>query len=155
MGVMAGGALVLVAALSALLVVIDIGTHRLPDRIVLPGIAGAAVLLAGQALVDADPGRLVWCLAAAAGCTAVLFVLAFINPHGLGLGDVKLGAMLGLPLGWLGWSAVVTGLLAAFVLNGLLILALLLAGRTGRRQEVPFGPSLVLGALVGVLFTWV
>lgn len=139
-----------VAGAAAVLVALDIATQLLPHRIVLPTLVLATVLLGLEALLGAGPGSFGRALAAALVATAILFVLAFINPAGLGLGDVVLAAPLGLVLGWLGWTALAIGLLAAFVLNGLLILALLLTGRTGRGREVPFGPSMVLGAAVAV-----
>jgi len=52
-------------------------------------------------------------------------------------------------LGWQGWSQVVVGTLAAFVVNGLVVAVLLLSGRVTRRSAVAFGPWLVLGAVLG------
>lgn len=150
LGVPAVMAFGVVAGAAAVLVALDIATQLLPHRIVLPTLVLATVLLGLEALLGAGPGSFGRALAAALVATAILFVLAFINPAGLGLGDVVLAAPLGLVLGWLGWTALAIGLLAAFVLNGLLILALLLTGRTGRGREVPFGPSMVLGAAVAV-----
>ncbi len=78
--------------------------------------------------------------------------LAMLYPAGLGLGDVKLAAALGLYLGWLGWSYPVVGTVAAFLVGGVVSLALLASGRAGRRTAVPFGPPMLLGALAAVLW---
>ncbi|XSS45450.1 hypothetical protein ACQBAU_13310 [Propionibacteriaceae bacterium Y2011] len=75
-------------------------------------------------------------------------MLAFVNLRGLGLGDVKLGALLGVTLGW---PAAVGGLLAAFVLNGVVIVIMVAARRTDPAGEVPFGPALVAGAALAVV----
>jgi len=73
-------------------------------------------------------------------------VLALASPGGLGMGDVKLAALLGLYLGWLGWAAVVLGALAGFVVQAVVALALLAARRIGLRGELPFGPAMLAGA---------
>jgi leader peptidase (prepilin peptidase)/N-methyltransferase len=78
--------------------------------------------------------------------------MALVYPAGLGLGDVKLAASLGLLLGWLGWTWVVVGLVAAVVLGGVVGLALLATGRAHRRSAVPFGPSMLVGGLVAVVW---
>jgi leader peptidase (prepilin peptidase)/N-methyltransferase len=79
-------------------------------------------------------------------------LLALVYPAGLGLGDVKLAAPLGLYLGWLGWSSALVGLVAAFLVGGLVGIVLLASGRAGRRTAVPFGPSMLVGALLAVLW---
>ena len=149
-GVFGSLAFAVVAGASAVLFVIDIAIHKLPHRIVLPTFVAAVVLLGVEALVGAGLGTWGRALSAALVATAVLFVLAFINPAGLGLGDVTFVAPLGLVLGWLGWGTLAVGLLAGFVLNGLLIGVLVAMRRSGRGAEVPFGPSLVLGAVFAV-----
>ncbi|NHB84107.1 hypothetical protein G7085_04165 [Tessaracoccus sp. HDW20] len=80
----------------------------------------------------------------------LLFVLAFINPRGFGLGDVKLGLSTGAALGWLagGWAGVVYALLGTavgFVLFGLTSVALLVSGKAGRDTDIAFGPFMVAG----------
>jgi leader peptidase (prepilin peptidase)/N-methyltransferase len=68
----------------------------------------------------------------------------------MGLGDVKFAPVLGAVVGWFGWGASIFGLLAAFVVGGMFSLALLLMGRS-RRQAIPFGPFMIVGALIGLL----
>jgi leader peptidase (prepilin peptidase)/N-methyltransferase len=84
----------------------------------------------------------------------VYLVLALVSPGGggLGFGDVKLAGVLGLLLGWLGWGPVVVSVLGAFVSGGVLALILLLAGRAGRSSHIAFGPSMIVGAWVAVMF---
>jgi leader peptidase (prepilin peptidase) / N-methyltransferase len=62
------------------------------------------------------------------------------------VGDVKLAPTLGLALGWLSWGTV-----AAFLLGGLAGLGGMLALGLSRKSRLPFGPWLVVGALLGVL----
>ncbi len=76
-------------------------------------------------------------------------VLALINPSGLGLGDVKLAGLLGAFLGWLGWQQVLLGTLAAFVCSAVVALALLATRRATKKTEFPFGPWMIVGAVIG------
>jgi leader peptidase (prepilin peptidase) / N-methyltransferase len=65
--------------------------------------------------------------------------------------DVKLAPTLGLPPGWLSWGTVAVGVVAAFLLAGLAGLGGMLALGLSRTSRLPFGPWLVVGALLGVL----
>ncbi len=79
------------------------------------------------------------------------FYLLLAATGGLGLGDVRLAGLLGLYLGWLGWTSLVTGTLTGFVLAGLTGAILMVAGRATRRTRLPFGPFMILGAFVAIL----
>jgi leader peptidase (prepilin peptidase)/N-methyltransferase len=85
---------------------------------------------------------------AAAAPAALGWVL---SPAGIGLGDVKLLALLGLVLGWFGWGALVAGLFLGLVVGSAVALALMAAGRAGLRTAVPFGPPLIAGAVLALL----
>ncbi len=137
------------------LAVIDWRTHLLPTRLVWPATAAAALLAVVAGLVSGDLDDL--------GRAGLGFVVAYgsyyalwwIYPRGLGFGDVRLAGVLGLALGYLGWGELATGLYAGFLLGGVGggLLALL---RVVRRRALPFGPFMVLGALVGVVWgRWV
>jgi leader peptidase (prepilin peptidase)/N-methyltransferase len=89
-------------------------------------------------------------LLAAAVLVAAYFTLAFIDPAGLGLGDVKFAAVIGLLLGWFGWSHVAVGTLLAFLINGLVALVVLLRRGKAEGSEVAFGPSMILGAVLAL-----
>jgi leader peptidase (prepilin peptidase)/N-methyltransferase len=68
----------------------------------------------------------------------------------MGFGDVKLAGLLGLYLGWLGWSPVLVGTFTGFLLGGVAGMALLLARRADRRTGIPFGPAMLAGALLAL-----
>ena len=72
----------------------------------------------------------------------------------MGFGDVRLSALLGFVLGYLGWAELLIGVYAAFLeftLPGL-VLAVVLRDRARLKAKVPFGPFLLLGALTGIAF---
>ena len=138
-------------AVALLLAVIDLREQLLPNRILLPGGIGAAVLLVLAAALDDGWPDLLRAAVAAAICFAVLLVMALLAPAGLGMGDVKLAGLLGLMLGWLGWPAVLLGFFAGFLLQALVGLVLLVLRRAGRRTELPFGPALLAGTFAAAL----
>jgi leader peptidase (prepilin peptidase)/N-methyltransferase len=68
----------------------------------------------------------------------------------MGFGDVKLAGVLGLYLGWVGWPSLAVGIFAAFLIGAVIGLALIAAGRGGRKTAVPFGPFMVVGTFIGL-----
>ncbi|HEY4152292.1 MAG TPA: prepilin peptidase [Pseudolysinimonas sp.] len=138
------------AAISVALTIIDIETHKLPNAIVLPGYAVGVALLGTAALLEGDLVGLGRMAAGAGILFGFYFLLAFISPRGMGMGDVKLAGVLGLFLGSLGWGQLAVGAGAGFVLGGLFSIILLITKRVGRKGGIPFGPWMLLGAWVGV-----
>ncbi|WP_432571070.1 prepilin peptidase [Kineococcus sp. SYSU DK005] len=138
------------AAVAVALSFIDLDVHRLPDVIVLPSYAVAAVLLLLASWGTGD-----WTAAgrALAGGTALylLYLVTFlVKPGGMGYGDVKLSGVLGAYLGWWGWDALAVGAFAAFLIGGAVALLVVLLGRGGRGTRIPFGPSMLAGALAAL-----
>jgi leader peptidase (prepilin peptidase) / N-methyltransferase len=122
---------------------IDLEHRIIPNRITALGAILALVI--GLALdPTGEPERLI--AATAAGGFLLLAALAY--PGGMGMGDVKLAAVMGLFLGRAVAPAILVGLLAG-VLLGMLVMARK-GTRAGRKTAVPFGPFLALGALVAV-----
>ena len=121
----------------------DLEQRLIPNKILVV----AAVL--GVAIVAAtDPGSLPERAVAAAGAGGVFFLAALAYPRGMGLGDVKLAAVMGLFLGRNVVPAIFVALLSG-ALVGLAILARHGAG--ARKKAIPFGPFLALGGMVGLL----
>jgi leader peptidase (prepilin peptidase)/N-methyltransferase len=143
-------ALLFLAATSISLALIDIDTHTLPNRIVLPAYPAGAVLLLCASFVEGDLSPLFTAVAGAAAMFAFYLALALAYPRGMGLGDVKLAGVLGLFLGWFGWSELVVGAFAAFLLGGAYAIVLLATHRVERGGGVPFGPWMLAGAWVGI-----
>ncbi len=140
------GELALGLCFCALLVVItltDLERRIIPNAVLL----GGAVL--GVAIAAAtDPSSLPERAIAAAGAGGFLLVVALAYPRGMGMGDVKLAAVMGLYLG----RAVVPALAVAVAAGALVGLVLLAReGSSARKRAVPFGPFLALGGVVGLL----
>jgi len=139
------------AAVGLALALIDLDCKRLPDVLTLPSTPVVLVLLAVAAALGSDSGRLVPAVLGGLALFVLYFALCFAYPAGMGFGDVKLAPVLGLAVGWLGWGAWAVGALLGFLYGGVFGIGLLLLGRGGRKTAVPFGPFMLLGALVSVL----
>lgn len=134
--------LVFGATLSAITLT-DLELRLIPNKILIVS------AIAGVALVAAfDPSSLPERAIAAAGAGGLLFAVALAYPRGMGLGDVKLAAVMGLYLG----RSVAPALLIGFAAGSIFGLALIARhGAAARKQAVPFGPFLALGGVAGLL----
>jgi leader peptidase (prepilin peptidase)/N-methyltransferase len=121
----------------------DLERRIIPNEILLVG------TVAGVALAAlADPGSLPERAIAAAAAGGLLFAIVLAYPRGMGLGDVKLAAVMGLYLG----RSVGPALLIAFAAGSLVGLALIARhGAAARKRAVPFGPFLAFGGMIGLL----
>jgi leader peptidase (prepilin peptidase)/N-methyltransferase len=140
-----GGELALGLVFCALLVVVtltDLDRRVIPNAVLLAGtVSGVAIAAATDA---ASLGERVMAAATAGG---LLFLVALAYPRGMGMGDVKLAAVMGLYLG----SAVAPALLIAFATGALLGLVLIARGGfAARKRAIPFGPFLALGGVVAL-----
>lgn len=135
----------------ALLVVIDLMVRRLPDVLVAGTTVALLLPLAVAAGMSDEWAAFGRGLLAAVVLLAGYFLLALIAPAGLGLGDVKFAFLIGGLLGWFGWSHVAIGTVLGFVINGAVALMVLLSRRGGRDTQVPFGPSMMSGAVCALV----
>ncbi len=138
------------AAISVALGLIDLDVKRLPNLIVLPSylVAGALLLLPAFVTPAWDSYLNAWLGAVA--LFGFYFLLAFIYPAGMGFGDVKLAGVLGLYLGWLGWGSLIVGGFLGFLLGALVGVAMMIGRRAGRKTMIPFGPFMLVGALIAI-----
>ncbi|WP_052273784.1 prepilin peptidase [Arthrobacter sp. L77] len=134
------------AAFGVLLGAIDARSKLLPNAVLVRFTAVALLLLLLAAAAGGHWGGLLGAAAGAAALFAVYFVLALVNPAGMGMGDVKLAAVLGLFGGWAGASAWLGTLLGGFLLGGLAGLGVLLIRRGSRGSTFPFGPGMLVAA---------
>lgn len=139
-------------AIGVALALIDLDVKRLPNAIVLPSYVVALVLLGAAALFDGELGPYLRAGLGMAALFGFYFLLALVYPAGMGFGDVKLAGVLGLYLGWLGWAEVVTGAFLGFLFGGVVGVALMAARKAGRKSQIPFGPFMLVGAFVAILW---
>jgi leader peptidase (prepilin peptidase)/N-methyltransferase len=144
-------------ALTVTLTLTDIDTKLIPNRILYPGTVVALALLIGGGLIENGP--VVRAVAGGALYFALLFVLALIARGGFGFGDVKLAFLLGLFATYQSWDTLIVAIFAAFLLGGLVSLLLVVLRIRSRKDAIPFGPYLVLGAYAaiawaGTISTW-
>jgi leader peptidase (prepilin peptidase) / N-methyltransferase len=133
------------------LLVIDARTHRLPDRIVLPTLAGLLLLALVDALATGDRAPSIRALLGMIVLGGFYALLRLLSRSGMGGGDVKLAAVIGLVLAWHGWTALAVGAASAFVLGALYALGLMALRRADRTTRIAFGPWMIIGAVLGVL----
>ena len=134
--------LVFVTMLAAITLT-DLEQRIIPNRVLLAG-----ALLAVAIAAPTDPGSLPERVVAAAGAGGLLFLAALAYPRGMGLGDVKLAATMGLFLG----RSVAPAILVALLAGSLVGLAMIARhGAAARKRAIPFGPFLALGGVVGLL----
>jgi leader peptidase (prepilin peptidase)/N-methyltransferase len=146
----ATAALAWAAGAAVVLGAVDLASHRLPDRVTFPTAAVCAVSLVADAAVVGSWGALVRALAAAVAAFALAAAARAISPDALGLGDVKLLGLLGLLLGWFGWGVLLTGVFLGLLVGAAVSLVLLATRRAGWRTALPFGPPLLIGAVLAL-----
>jgi leader peptidase (prepilin peptidase)/N-methyltransferase len=132
--------------------VIDFDHYIIPNRVVYPTLAVTIPLLVAAAAADGSWGHL---RNAAIGGVAGFLVLLVIHvavPRGMGFGDVRLAGVIGMMLGWLGLRYLFLGLFLAFLLASVIGVALIVARLRSRKDAVPFGPFMALGAVLAVLW---
>ena len=129
---------------------IDIDTHLLPRRIVYRTIAVAMPLLVLSAFFD-NMGSIAGMFIGGVAMWCMLRVLEVMSRGDLGGGDVGLGGLLGLYLGWLSYEAILVGLFSSFLVGGFFAVALLATRKANRHTHFAFGPFLIVGTLIAVL----
>jgi leader peptidase (prepilin peptidase)/N-methyltransferase len=139
------GQLALGLAFCATLVIItltDVERRVIPNAVLL-----VSSLVAVAIVLATDPTSLGTRAIAAAAAGGFLFLVALAYPRGMGMGDVKLVAVMGLYLG----RSVAPALLIGFAVGAVFGLAMIARrGASARKQAVPFGPCLALGAVVAL-----
>jgi leader peptidase (prepilin peptidase)/N-methyltransferase len=129
---------------------VDYRTRLLPTRVIAPSYAVVGLLVLVSAAITRDMDDLVragvgWLVAGLA------FWLLWRFTPGMGYGDVRLSGVLGIALGYLGWPELLVGIYSGFLVGtvGWIPLRLL---RITRDRNFPFGPFMLVGAVVGVVW---
>ncbi len=134
--------LVFVTTLAAITLT-DLEQRIIPNKILL-----VAAIVCVAIAAPTDPSGLPERFIAAAAAGGILFLVVFAYPKGMGLGDVKLAATMGLFLG----RAVAPAIFAALLVGSVVGLVLIARhGSAARKMAIPFGPFFALGGVVGML----
>ena len=131
---------------------IDFDTFLLPKKLVWPAFFAGIVLLGGACLAEGDARGAAEAAAGSAIAFGILFLIHFISPKGMGFGDVRLAAVLGLHLGYLELPLVGVGLFLSFLVASVVGVGLMITKKRGRKDRVPFGPFLAIGSGLAILF---
>jgi leader peptidase (prepilin peptidase)/N-methyltransferase len=132
--------------------VIDLDLFIIPNRVIYPTLAVTAPLLVVAAAADGSWGHLRNAAIGGAAGFGVLLVIHIAAPHGMGFGDVRLAGVIGMMLGWLGLRYLFLGLFLAFLLAAVIGVVLIAARLRSRKDAVPFGPFMAMGAVLAVLW---
>jgi leader peptidase (prepilin peptidase)/N-methyltransferase len=144
--------LLFLTGIGSWLAVLDLRTHRLPDRIVLSAYPVLLALLGFAAVGTGQPARLGSAVIGGLALAGAYVGLALAGPPGgLGLGDVKLAGLLGLLAGWFGLLVWVTALVAPFLLAAPVAVVALWRARGRPSPPLPLGPFMLAGCLLAVL----
>jgi leader peptidase (prepilin peptidase) / N-methyltransferase len=139
------------AATAVPLIAIDWKTKKLPTKLLRSTGLILAVLLTVAAVVNSDVYPLVRALVGMLGLLAFYGLIYFLLPGHLGGGDLRLGGILGLPLGWTGWTTIPAGTLLTWTAAAMAVIALRTLGPLQAGRKIPLGPFLVAGTLAAVL----
>lgn len=141
------------AAAGVLLAAIDWRTRRLPTRLIWPSAGVLVVLLGIAAAVDDAWGLLLRSAAAMLVLFTFYGLLYVVRPGELGGGDLRIGVMSGLALGWAGWPAVAAGTLLSWGAAAALLVVLRIRRQGNAPRDLPLGPLLVIGSIASVLIS--
>jgi leader peptidase (prepilin peptidase)/N-methyltransferase len=145
------GVLAFYACLFIIIFVIDLEHGLILNKVVYPGMVVALLLalLPGSWLTQ-------WIIAGVANAAlggaigfVILFLIALVSRGGMGWGDVKLAALIGLATGF---PLVFFSLIMGAILGGIVAVSLMIAKKKTRRETIPFGPFLALAAMITLLW---
>jgi leader peptidase (prepilin peptidase)/N-methyltransferase len=145
-------AFIFLAVLGVQLARIDVALHLLPNPLVLMLFAGGFALFLMPGLLNKQADDLLRAVLGAVILFAGYLILGLISPGGIGMGDVKLAAPVGLYLGYLGWSQLLYGGLLGFILNGAVTVLILSRKSRKKASEVAHGPSMLAATAAATLF---
>jgi len=132
---------------------IDLHTHLLPTKVIWPTLAGTVVLAGIAAVAAEDPAAFLRAAVGGAVVFGLFHALWWFYPAGMGYGDVRLSAIVGFVLGYVGWAELLIGVYGAFLVFAVLgvLRAAARRDRSALRTALPFGPFMLAGVLAGVV----
>ena len=128
----------------------DIGTSPIALKLAFTTYLVALAGFTLTAAVEDSWSALVRALIGGLALALVYALLAALFPRGMGWGDAKLALSLGSAMSWVGWGPLIVGGFGAFVLGAVFGVAAIVAGRAGRKSALPFGPFMIVAALLAI-----
>jgi leader peptidase (prepilin peptidase)/N-methyltransferase len=140
------------AVVGVQLATIDIVDLRLPRALIWPTMTALLVLLVTSAARTGDYSSLARAATGAVGMVVFYLVIAMTSRGGVGAGDVRLAAPVGLMLAWHDWPTLIIGLLLGFLGSGVIAICRVATRQSISRPSVPHGPAMLISAMAAVLF---
>lgn len=137
---------------AAVLTKTDIERHRLPDKYVLPMYLLVALPLLLIHLLNQDASHLNKAGYSGMFLLGIYWLLRKLTRNSLGFGDVKLAGVLGVAMGFFSPINLLWGTLITFLTAGLFSLVLMINKRASLKTHIPFGPFMLLGTLLAMIF---
>ncbi|CAB5241215.1 unannotated protein [freshwater metagenome] len=141
------------AIIGLALSVIDLQLKRLPDLLTFPLFIIGLLILTLQSWSDNNFEPLVRALECSAALTLFYLITMIASRGGMGMGDVKLGLSIGLFTGYLGATTTFISSMISFLLGSIVGLLAMILGKATRKTGIPFGPFMIIGALLGPWIT--
>jgi leader peptidase (prepilin peptidase)/N-methyltransferase len=129
---------------------VDFDERRIPNKVLGPMAIVGALLLLGAAFATGELPALPRLVIGAVAYAVPMLGLGLITPGAMGMGDVKLAGYIGMHLAWFGLAHVLVGAFLAFLIGAIAGLSLVALRKKGRKDMVPFGPSMAMGGLLPV-----
>jgi leader peptidase (prepilin peptidase)/N-methyltransferase len=133
------------------MITIDLEHHLIPNRVVYPVLVAGIALLGLATVIEGTPSRVWHAIIGGTLAFAALGLLHLAQPRALGFGDVRLGFIAGLFLGWLALPLVLVGFVLAFATTALVAVVLLVTRRRRVGDRIAFAPFLALGQLLAIV----
>src|SRR5690606_15210187 len=118
-----------------------------------PALGALVVLVLIEAVVTGETERMLRALLGGLALGVFYATLHLLSRQGMGGGDVKLAAVIGVVLAWHGWQTLLLGAAAAFLLGALFAIVLMILRRASRSTRIAFGPWMILGAALAIAAT--
>ncbi|MBN1367910.1 MAG: prepilin peptidase [Dehalococcoidales bacterium] len=132
-----------------LILVTDYEHGLILNKVIYPSLIIALVITLVMSAVFSAWQITINSLIGGAGGFVLFFLIVIISRGGMGFGDVKMAALIGLALGW---QSGLVGILIGILLGGIVAIVLLILKMKGRKQAIPFGPFLSIGAIIALFY---
>lgn len=140
------------AFVGVLVSLIDLDIRKIPAGAIFAGLIIAVIGALGYNITTGDGSRAAGALIFMAIYFVIYFLMWLFKPGAIGYGDVRLAALTGFVLGWVSVGTAILGFFLPWFLAMIWLIPALVKGSKGAKTKVPFGPWMVLGTLIALVF---